>query len=193
MITNQNPDIVGGKNKVRGCVIIPIMSISLIALFIFLYFIWGKSWTWDQLQNAPNNASEIISYDESFILFIKSKDQKYYQCEIRYDELDCELITKNLITEHPDLCTGNKLIFPRPPGRAISRKDFHLCGPDMKLRLVYVILEDGSIWEHWSGSSWGDIIVIQFLIILGIIVGAIFGLIYVKRKNQDQINYSSIL
>jgi len=170
--------------KPKGCLNILLASIITSAVLVALFFLWSKSWTWDQLNNVPENAAEVVSYDEPFTLFIETSDQKYHSCEIKYKDLKCKEITKDLISEHPDLCDGAKLLLPRPPGKTISRNTFHLCGPDVKIHLNYAILEDGTLWEHWDGSSWGDAFIIPFIIIIGATLGSIIGLIFTRRKKS---------
>ncbi len=189
--THRSNDEINTKPK--GCVTILLSSIITPAVLVAIFFLWSKSWTWDQLHNGPEKAVEIISYDESFTLFIRTSDNKYHSCEIHYNDLECEEITKDLISEHPDLCDGLKLLLPRPPGKTISRKTFHLCGPDMKIHLSYAILEDGTLWEHWGGSSWGDAIIIPFIIIVGVILGTIIGLIFGRGKKPLEENTSNYI
>ena len=104
----------------------------------------------------------------------------------------CTQSSIELVDDHPDLCQRSHKPVAKPPGNVIDSKEFHLCGADVDVQLNYVILDDRTLWKWSNGSSWGEILIIQALCILGGFVGFIGGISYAvfrrKRIAKLEIN-----
>jgi hypothetical protein len=149
---------------------------------IFLYAnLNTEDISWKRLENVPENPVEVINFGEWEELFIRTGDNNIYKCEIRGYDLECEETTKESITEHLDLCEGNKSEFQKPSGNVISHNVFRLCGPDMIIDLNYLVLEDGSIWELSESSHSLTILLNLFLkIFFGVSLVIIIGFVAIR-------------
>lgn len=166
-----------------GILLVIFFAITMpLAIFLFAN-LNSENLSWDRLQNVPEKAVEVVSYDEWFTIFIRSDDEKFYKCVVDKYDLECEEIEKQSITEHPDLCEGKKTDFQKPPGNVISHNVFRLCGPDMKIDINYLVLEDGSIWEL-SESSHALTILLNIILIIffSIALLVIVGFIVIKNR-----------
>jgi len=178
-ISNQDT-----KNGIGLCGILLVIFFAItMPMAIFLYVnLNTENLSWKRLENVPENPVEVVSFGEWETLFIRSADNKIYECETRYYDLGCEETTKQSITEHRDLCEGKKSDHQKPPGNVMSHNVFRLCGPDMIIDLNYLVLEDGSIWEL-SESSHSLTILLNLIlkIFFGISLVIIVGFIVIRK------------
>jgi hypothetical protein len=160
-------------------------------VLVLLFNSWANEGvSWEQLQNVPENAAEVVSYGDWFTIFIRSEENKYFECELDFENLECTETTSNSIEAHHDLCAGKKSAYPYPPGNVISHTDFHLCGPDMVIDLNYVVLDDGSVWELRDGTHALTLFLRYCIIGIGVILGAVVGLL-INRNRKLRGNHKS--
>ncbi len=151
-----------------GILLVIFFAITMpMAIFLFID-LNTENLSWKRLENVPNNSVEVVSFGEWETLFIRSADNKIYECDTRGYDLGCEETTKQSITEHRDLCEGKKSDLQKPPGNVSSHNVFRLCGPDMLIDLNYLVLEDGSIWMLRESSH-------SLTILLNLILKIFFG------------------
>jgi hypothetical protein len=170
MEQNSNHDTKKGIG-ICGILLVIFFAITIpMAMFLFVN-LNTENLSWEKLQNVPEKAVEVVNIGECETLFILSADNKIYECEQDYYDLECEETTNQSITEHRDLCEGKKSDLQKPTGNVMSHNVFRLCGPDMIIDLNYLVLEDGSIWELSEGSHS---LTILFNLLLKIFFGISF-------------------
>ena len=155
---------------------------ALLFPLIFIGYQWVPLDDWRQVATLPFEGGSILAFGEWGNLFIASDEDVIYECDRR--KSICMQISSEIGNEHPDLCQRMHQPVAKPPGNEIDSKEFHLCGTDVDVQLNYVILDDRTLWELSDGSSWGEILIIQALCILGGFVGFIGGITYsvIRRR-----------
>ena len=182
------------KNSLGLCGILLVIFFAItLPLAIFLYVnLNTENLSWNRLQNGPVNAVEVIGIGEWFTIFIRSADDKLYECELDYFDLECEETGKQSITEHPDLCEGKKTNLQKLPGNVISHNVFRLCGPDLSIDINYLVLEDGSIWELEESTHALTIFLNMLLMIyIGIALLSIVGFIVIRNRKHRETQKST--
>ena len=178
--SNQNT-----KNSLGLCGILIVIFFAItlpLAIFLFIN-LNTENLSWERLHNVPEKAVEVVGYGEWFTIFIRSADNKLYECEMDYYDLECEETAKQSIIDHPDLCEGKKSDLQKPPGNVLSHNVYRLCGPDMTIDINYLVLDDGSIWELQESTHALTIFLNMLLLIFfGIALLAIVGFIVMRNR-----------